>query len=288
MELAEHDTGTVRNGDVDLFYRRFGTPGGTSGGTPILILHGLSYFSYDWIPVASNLAAAGREVVAMDMRGFGDSSWSPTQAYGLEDFSGDCIALLDHFGWERVHLMGHSMGGRNSTWCAAENPGRIASLILCDYSPVNAKAGSQRVARTVAGVPDILAGVEEALSYFGKDPELPSEHPDRRRMEAYLKQVGGGYVIKRDTYHRERFRKILKGEGGAVGPDMWAVLATVQCPTLVLRGTRSDMFADENVQKVKDTNPNIALVEIEASHDLAGDAPDALVAEVSRFLGGLS
>ena len=45
------------------------------------------------------------------------------------------------------------------------------------------------------------------------------------------------------------------------------------------------MFAAENVQRVKDTNANIELVEIDASHDVGGDAPDAVIAEVNRFLG---
>jgi esterase len=280
MALAAHDTGTVKTGDVELFYRRFGAP----GATPVLIVHGLSYFSYDWIPVASALASGGREVVAMDMRGFGDSTWSASEAYGIGDFAGDCIAVMDHLGWDKVNLMGHSMGGRNSTWCAAENPDRMSTLILCDYSPVNAKAGSQRVTKTVAGVPDVFLTVEDALSYFGKDPAMSAADPYRKRMEDYLMPVDGGYAIKRDTFHRERFRKVLAGEGGGGGPDMWAKLAEVQCPTLVVRGTRSDMFAEENVDKVKATNSNITLVQVDASHDVAGDAPDALIAEVNRFL----
>jgi pimeloyl-ACP methyl ester carboxylesterase len=281
MSLAEHQTGTVKSGDVELFYRRFGAP----GASPILILHGLSYFSYDWIGVASELAAAGREVVAMDMRGFGDSTWSPSESYGLADFAGDCIAVLDHLGWDRVNLLGHSMGGRNATWCAAENPDRINTLILCDYSPVNAKEGSMRVTRTVAGVPDSFASVDEALAYFGKDPGLAADHPCRLRMIAYLKQTRAGLIIKRDTYHRARFQAVLDGKGPAGGPDMWAKLAEVAAPTLVVRGTRSDMFAAENVQKVKDTNARITLVEVDASHDVAGEAPDALIAEVNKFLG---
>ena len=49
----------IKSGDVEIAFRRFGAP----GRTPILIAHGLSYFSYDWIGPASRLAA-DREVVA--------------------------------------------------------------------------------------------------------------------------------------------------------------------------------------------------------------------------------
>lgn len=285
MALPAHETGRVKTGDVELFYRRFGAAG-DPGAVPILIVHGLSYFSYDWIPVASRLAEAGREVVAMDMRGFGDSTWSPSEAYGAGDFAGDIIAIMDALRWRKIHLMGHSMGGRNSTWCAAAHPDRIETLILCDYSPQNAPAGSQRVTRTVAGVPDVFATVDEALAYFGKPRTLAADDPYRKRMDAYLKPVAGGFILKRDPWHRARFRAVLEGKGGGGGPDMWAKLADVKCPTLVIRGTRSDMFAAENVERVKGSNPNIALVEIDAGHDLAGDAPDALIAEVNRFLGG--
>ena len=45
MTAHEHAIGSARRGDVELFYRRFGRP----GNTPVLIIHGLSYFSYDWI-----------------------------------------------------------------------------------------------------------------------------------------------------------------------------------------------------------------------------------------------
>lgn len=281
MSLPEHQTGSVATGDVELFYRRFGA----AGNPPLLIVHGLSYFSYDWIPVASRLAATGRDVAAMDMRGFGDSTWSASQAYGIGDYAGDCIALADRLGWDGFDLMGHSMGGRNATWCAAENPGRIKSLILCDYSPVNAKEGSMRVTKTVAGVPDSFAGVDDALAYFGKDTGLAADDPYRLRMAAYLKKSGDGYILKRDIFHRDRFRAVLDGKAPGGGPDMWAALARVACPTLVVRGSRSDMFAAENVAKVKDTNANITLVEVDASHDVAGDAPDALIAEVAEFLG---
>ena len=165
MARPKHRTGTAVSGDVELFYRTFGG----AGATPVLIVHGLSFFSYDWIAIADRLAD-GREVVAMDMRGFGDSSWSVSNSYAVADFAQDCINLLDHLGWDQAIVMGHSMGGRNATWCAAENPDRIRALVLVDYSPRNAPAGSNRVATMVAGAPDRFASIEAGMAYFGADP----------------------------------------------------------------------------------------------------------------------
>ncbi len=266
------------SGDVEISYRLFGKP----GETPIVIVHGLSYFSYDWIPMAAVLAA-DRQVAAMDMRGFGDSGWA--QDYSVPAFAGDIIGLLDHLGWAQAILLGHSMGGRNCTYCAAENPGRIAGLVLVDWSPENAPAGAQRVTEAVAGTPDSFVSVDEAMRFFKVDPASPQGVQQRPRFEAYLKPVEGGFVIKRDPHFRNQFRRVLEtGEKPKLGVDMWAELAKVACPVLVMRGTRSDMFAAETVAKVQAANPRIQVVEMNTGHDVAGTDPAAFEREALTFL----
>ncbi|MGB8433506.1 MAG: alpha/beta hydrolase [Burkholderiales bacterium] len=273
-------TGRAQSGDVSLFFRRFGRP----GATPVLILHGLSFFSYDWIGTAEALAA-DREVVAMDMRGFGDSGFSSSGDYSLAAFSGDAIALLDHLAWREVVLLGHSMGGRNATYCAAEHSGRVKGLVLVDYSPENAPAGSKRVRTQVAGIPDRFDSVDEAMRYFASDPDATGGAANRARYEAYLRKVDGGYEIKRDPHFRAQFRRILEtGEHPKLGVDMWQTLGRVRCPTLVVRGTRSDMFAAETVAKVRATNTRIRVVEVDAGHNVAIDNPQAFLTAVRPFL----
>jgi pimeloyl-ACP methyl ester carboxylesterase len=277
MSSENAATGRAQSGDVRLFFRRFGRP----GATPVLILHGLSFFSYDWIGTAEALAA-DREVVAMDMRGFGDSDCSPSGDYSLAAFSGDVIALLDHLGWRDVILMGHSMGGRNATFCTAEHPGRVKALVLVDYSPENAPAGSKRVRTQVAGTPDSFESVDAAMRYFAKDPD---EHADRAHYEAYLRKVDGGYAIKRDPHFRAQFRRILEtGEHPKLGVDIWQTLSRLQCPTLVVRGARSDMFAAATVAKVRAANPRIRVVEVDAGHNVAVDNPLDFLSAVRPFL----
>ncbi|MCZ6860433.1 MAG: alpha/beta hydrolase [Alphaproteobacteria bacterium] len=277
MDIPAHETGACRSGNVTLRYRKFGAP----GRTPVLIVHGLSYFSYDWIGVGDALAD-GREVVAQDMRGFGDSDWSPDADYSLDTFADDIGELCDHFGWANVVLVGHSMGGRNVTYFASRRPDRVAALVLVDYSPVNAPEGSERVTRTVAGVPNTFTSVDEAIRYFGKDA---SDDRIRARMEAYLRPVEGGFAIKRDTVFRDRFRKVLEtGERPKLPVDMWDELAAVAAPILVLRGRRSDMFAQATASRVKSCNPRLGLVELDTGHDVAGEDPGGLVREITNFL----
>ena len=280
---SAHRNGTCPSGDVTLFYRRFGAPGPAATSAPVLILHGLSFFSYDWIGVASELAA-GREVVAMDMRGFGDSTWSPSRDYAVPTMAGDVVALLDHLGWQRAIVVGHSMGGRNASYFAAKNPARVAGLVLVDYSPENAPAGSKRVTDMVAGQPDVFGSVDEAMRHFG----VPKDSPKRARFEAYLRPVPGGVQVKRDLHFRDQFRRAKEtGERPKQGVDMWQVLGELACPTLVVRGAQSDMFAPETIAKVKAANSRISLVEVDGGHNVAGDNPQGFLAAIRPFIAGL-
>jgi pimeloyl-ACP methyl ester carboxylesterase len=276
MAIA-HRIARCDSGGLSISYRRLGEP----GGTPVLFVHGLSYFSWDWLEAAAALGGA-RECAAMDMRGFGDSDWSPGKDYSVPAMAGDIGAVLDHLAWPRAVIAGHSMGGRNSAYFAAANLQRVAGLVLVDYSPENAPAGSMRVAKTVAGAPERFASLEDAMRHFGAGPEK------RERFEAYLRPIDGGFAIKRDTHFRDQFRKLLEtGERPGLGVDMWQVLGRIACPVLVVRGKRSDLFASETAAKVTAANPRIRLVGVDAGHDVAGDNLPGLLAALEPFLAGL-
>jgi pimeloyl-ACP methyl ester carboxylesterase len=270
-----HHTGHVRSGEVEISYRRLGTP----GRMPVLIVHGLSYFSYDWLPVAQALASE-REIVAIDMRGFGDSDWSASQDYRVPTMAADIVRVLDDLGWKRAALVGHSMGGRSTTFVAAKHPERVAGLALIDFTPENAPAGSARVTRIVGNTPDSFASIEEAMKYFNQS--------DRERFQAYLKPIAGGFAVKRDTYFRDQFRRALEtGERPKLGVDLWQLIGEVRCPILSMRGSRSDMYAPETKDKMRAANARLSVVEVDAGHNIAGEKlPDFLEA-LQPFLASL-
>ena len=267
-----HDTGHVQSGDVRLSYRRLGN----RGQSPIFIVHGLSYFSHDWLEVGQALAA-DREVLLLDMRGFGDSQWSPSQDYSVPTMAQDIVNVLDHVGWKRAMLVGHSMGGRSTTYVAARHPERVTALALIDFTPENAPAGSTRVAEKVANAPDRFASIDEAMRYFGSS--------DRERFEQYLTSE---LRIKRDPYFREQFRKLLAtGERPKLGVDMWQLIAEVRCPILSMRGSRSDMYAAETKDKMRAANPRLQIVEVDAGHNIAGDNPQGFLRALRGFLAAV-
>ncbi len=265
----------MRSGDVEIFFRRLGQ----RGQVPVLVVHGLSYFSWDWLEVGQALAAE-REVILMDMRGFGDSDWSPKKDYSVPTMAQDVVNLLDHVGWSRAVLVGHSMGGRSTVHAAAKHPARVAGLALIDYTPENAPAGTRRTTETVANTPDAFASIDDAMKYYGKN--------ERARFEAYLKKTATGFAVKRDTHFRDQFRKVLEtGERPKLGVDMWQLIGEVRCPILSMRGARSDMYAPETREKMKAASPRLQLAEVDAGHNIAGENPRGFLAALRPFLASL-
>lgn len=268
-----HETGRARSGDLSIHYRRLGN----RALTPILIVHGLQYFSWDWLPVAQALGDE-REVLCMDMRGFGDSDWSAQKDYSVPSMAQDIVAVLDHVDWQRAILLGHSMGGRSTTYAAAKHPARIAGLALVDYTPDNAPGGAKRTTEIVGNAPDSFPSLEAARMYLGPKKSV-------ERYSFYLKDENGRFSIKRDPHFRDQFRKVLAGgERPKLGVDMWQLIGEVRCPILSVRGRRSDMYAPETVAKMKAANPRLEVVEVDSGHDVAGDNEKALVEELRKWL----
>jgi esterase len=277
MQVDQRTTGRVQSGDVSIFYRKFGKP----GGAPVLIVHGLSCFSFDWIDVAARIAQ-DREVVAIDMRGFGESTWSAARDYKLETLSNDVIAVLDALGWGKAVLMGHSFGGRVALATAGWKLERVAGVVLVDFAPDIAAAGRRFTAQRIGSQPDLFASVETAMVFDNDDPQDGSR---RARWEAFLKKTDEGYALKRDLHFRDNFRRALEsGQSAPVPAYLWPMLSGLKVPLMVMRGSDSNMFEAETLDKVKELNPRARTVELPGSHDLPRDNPEGLAKAVRSFL----
>src|SRR5215217_3415010 len=123
------------------------------GGRPVVLLHGLASNARIWDGVAPRLAGAGLRVVALDLRGHGDSD-QPGEGYGFETVGRDLAAALAAVGLARPLLAGHSWGASVALAYAAARPGALAGLALVDGGllGVTEWAGTTReeVRRTMA------------------------------------------------------------------------------------------------------------------------------------------
>jgi pimeloyl-ACP methyl ester carboxylesterase len=107
----ESTTSRVVNGDVELFVREYGSPDADL----VIALHGWPDSSRGWAKVAPLLATRYR-VITPDNRGFGDSSRPVgTDRYRMRELILDVMAVADHAGADRFHLIGHDFGSA-VTW----------------------------------------------------------------------------------------------------------------------------------------------------------------------------
>jgi pimeloyl-ACP methyl ester carboxylesterase len=98
-------------------------------GPPVLLLHGWPDSHRLWRHQIEALVAAGFRTIAPDLRGFGASDRpADVDAYGLFTTFGDVIAILDHLGVERTHVIGHDWGGALAWVVAAAAPDRVDHL----------------------------------------------------------------------------------------------------------------------------------------------------------------
>ncbi|ANV84661.1 haloalkane dehalogenase [Picosynechococcus sp. PCC 7003] len=100
------------------------------GGEPVVLLHGLADHGLVWASLGESLGKK-YHVVALDLRGHGDSG-KPETGYTFADYSADLDGICNHFGWSKVHLLGHSWGAKIAAVWATQNPDKVKSLILAD------------------------------------------------------------------------------------------------------------------------------------------------------------
>lgn len=103
---------------------------GPEDGPPVLFLHGFPEFWWSWRHQLSALGAAGYRAVAMDLRGFGDSSKpDDVAAYAIPNSLGDVTAVLDTLGG-RATLVSHDWGGALGWVYAAFFPEKVERLVV--------------------------------------------------------------------------------------------------------------------------------------------------------------
>lgn len=98
-------------------------------GTPVLLIHGIGSSGDTWSDVPERLASTGIHVVAVDLPGHGESSRGRGD-YSLGAMASTLRDLLDHLSIQRVHLVGHSLGGGVSMQFAYQFPERVDTMTL--------------------------------------------------------------------------------------------------------------------------------------------------------------
>ena len=119
-----------------LFERHFGA------GEPLIILHGLFGQSDNWTSIARKLGEQFT-VYTLDLRNHGQSGHHNEMNYDV--MADDLLETIDHLGIQKMHLIGHSMGGTVAMLFALKYPERLQKLIIADIGPRFYKPHHQKI-----------------------------------------------------------------------------------------------------------------------------------------------
>jgi esterase len=238
-----------------------------------LLLHGIGNYGRYWDLFAD--AIAGRlRLVAPDARGHGESG-RPADGYAPADFAADAVAVLDRLGVERAVVVGHSMGGLHSINLASRHPDRVRALVIVDASPEPLPEGAERAERLLTGRPARFADRHEARTYLERTSPGYAPAVYENRLAFAFREENGGLVWRSDP---AALGRIMHGRMPA--EDRWEALARIGCPTLVVRGTRSNVLSADAARRMVQTLVNGRLLELEAGHNVPLDRPRELAAAV--------
>lgn len=242
-------------------------------GELVVLLHGVGGHRTNWHPNMPALAAHCH-VAAWDARGYGDSE-DVDGPRRMADFRDDLGRLLDHFGAERAHLVGLSMGGRIAAHFHAAWPQRVASLVLCDTHLGFAHFSPEARATFIARRRDpLLAGKTPADIAPGLARAMMG---DPGNTDALDTLIGSMSQLRAESY----IRTVI----ASVEDDQAPLLAKVTVPTLVLTGEKDRLTPPALAAEIAAHIPGSELSIIEGAGHLSNiEAPDEFNRIVGTFL----
>lgn len=288
----------ARRGKIELEYEVQGQ------GRPLLMIMGIGAQLVHWPQgFLDLLMARGFQVIRFDNRDTGRSSWmegarAPTPGlalgrawlglpvvtpYTLSDMAADSIAVLEHLGLARAHVVGASMGGMIAQHLAFEHPGRLSSLCT-----IMSTSGGRRVsipkpwaikallgppARTIDEAGERLVKLMTAIN-AGPFPIDPAE----------LRALG------RLAFERGHNPAGLMRQMAAIAAsgDRSARLRGVRAPTLVLHGDRDPLVPLAGGKATAAAIPGARLRVIEGmGHSLPRGVWEVLAEEIAGHAAGV-
>ena len=255
---------------------------GNHGAPPLVCVHGYTSSAQAFNAPARHLRERFH-VIAPDVRGHGESAWSPDGAYQYRDQAADLAAITDQLGLERVSLLGTSMGGIIALTYAGAHPERLARLVINDIGP-DAETGSQRITQMVGSRPDDFATLEDAMAYRRRMSPIVAgrslEDQEELARGVLRRRDDGRWIWKMDPqYVQQRV-----AQGPPVRPPLWPVLQGLSCPALVVWGEDSDVLSQSQARRMAEALPKGQLVSVPG----VGHAPTlvepVVLAALGRFL----
>lgn len=279
LPLPEFYTGEAaiaKNGDIKLWYeinRAEGEPKGT-----IMLIMGYGSSSLQWPPYfIEPLQSAGFDVIRFDHRDIGLSTWvkdwDPSSPYTLEDIAGDVVAILDHAGKDKAHMIGVSMGGMIAQAVAINHPNRTQTLTSMSSTGYFAD-------ENLAGIyPETVKSIARYTIKYAMNESPETNMRFNLTASNLFKgnyELDNTYTILKTRYELEK-RKGFNPDAGThheaaikASGSRYEQLQQLDVPTLIIHGRADPLVNFEHGAKTAELIPNAKTLYID---DLGHDIP---------------
>ncbi len=251
------------------------------GRRTLVCLHGNSANAWWWQPMTEAMGELDFRILALDLRGHGESDWVRPPAYLPTDYAEDVARFLRGMALADPVVIGHSMGGVCALALVVNYPNLVRATVVVDVAVTSSQRRNRYLQRLRALPTVTYPDLETAKARFRLMPNEGAIPPTTIAMIAE-KSVGrtdnSRYTMKFD---RESFF-------GGDGLDVVDAISRVRIPLLLVRGERSRIMTAEAAERAATSNPRVRLTTIPAAHHhVLLERPDSLASTVREFVIGL-
>jgi len=201
-------------------------------------------------------------VICPDVVGRGRSDWlSDPAGYDVAQYVADMMILIARLDVQSVHWLGTSMGGLIGMALASLDKTPVTRLLLNDVGPVISAESIRRIGDYIGRAPtfDTFAEAEKYIRLVSAPFGSLSDAQWRSLTESNLRPCADGrFEMCYDPAIAESFRRATSA--GEI--DLWPIYERIKCPTLVVRGERSDLLTSETVHAMSVCGPRATIVEV--------------------------
>jgi len=242
-------------------------------GTPMVILHGFLGMGDNWKSLA-NKFSENNEVHVVDQRNHGRSFHDDDFSYEL--LVEDLLYYLDYHRLEKVHILGHSMGGKTAMLFAVEHPERVDKLMVADIAPKFYPPHHQVILDALGEV-----DFQKISARSGVDEILQKHIPEIGIRQFLLKNV---YRKEKDQLAFRFNLEVLDERYDEIGVAL-PPRTLFEGPLLFLKGALSGYISEQDENLISAHFPNSRIVTIaNASHWLHAENPIDFYNNVAEFL----
>jgi pimeloyl-ACP methyl ester carboxylesterase len=251
------------------------------GARTLVLLHGNSANAWWWQPFADALWDSDFRLLALDLRGHGDSEWVRPPAYRPADYADDLARFITRMDLRHAIVAGHSMGGIATLAFAAQHPELARAIVVIDVAVVSTQRRDRYLQRLRALPTVIYRDLTTAMERYRLMPNEGEIAPAVLAAVAERSLApapGGGYTLKFD---RESFF-------GGDGLPVEATIRSIGIPLLLVRAEFSRIMKAEAAARAAESNPRARLLTIPGvHHHLLLERPDLLAAAIRDFAASL-